>query len=47
MPLTKKDREKGGHAVVRKYGSAYMSHLGKKGRKKQLKAKKNQHEKNN
>lgn len=30
----------GGSAVAKKYGSAYMSQLGKKGRRKQLRAKK-------
>lgn len=38
MPLTQKDRVAGGQAVHKIYGSAYMRKIGKKGRKKQLKA---------
>lgn len=37
MGLTDKDRVKGGQAVYKRYGSKYMSKLGKRGRKKQLK----------
>lgn len=40
MGLTKADKSKGGSQVARKYGSIYMSKLGKKGRKKQLAKKK-------
>lgn len=36
MPLTPKDRVKGGLAVANKYGSKYMSKIGKKGKKKQM-----------
>jgi hypothetical protein len=42
MALTKEDKSKGGKAVARKYGSDYMRRLGKKGRNKQLAAKKNE-----
>lgn len=40
MGLQQKDRVAGGKAVHKKYGSEYMRKLGKKGRKKQLQAKK-------
>lgn len=44
MGLTPKDRQAGGQAVHKKYGSDYMKMLGKKGRKKQLEALKITHE---
>lgn len=40
MGLTLADKKRGGKAVAQKYGSEYMRRIGKKGRKKQLEAKK-------
>ena len=38
MPLTQADRVKGGKTVAQLKGREYMSKIGKRGRKKQLKA---------